>query len=405
VKRTFILILILYVAMPFMAQEDYTPITIERNNNYSLDLFKSVSNNKENTVISPFCISSCMAMAYIGSNGKTLENIQNKMNFITPIGVLSSYKNLIKKYEILNNEDVNILIGNALWIGHKKDVQKKYKNLLQMNFDTYVSQIDFNDSGENGIKQVNRWAKKSSNFNFLSLIDQEEIDETDELVFTNYMFFKGTWENPFNDQLTNKEDFFLNNGNKKKVDFMKQTVYLKYNENDIFQIIELPYSGKNLSLIVMLPKKENLIDSLESILNPSNYSFWTNELYTKLISLSLPKFRIETSHRISQYHNDLGLEAAFSENPDYQRISIQPIKLSKIIQKTIIQVDENNNSAFTEVIDKQNSENTEEDDSYITFNADHPFIFILKDNLNNNILLMGRINDPFFNDLSSEYHN
>jgi len=404
VRRTYILFLCLFSALTATTQENYVPITIERNNAFSLDLFNSVSNSKDNVAISPFCISSCMAMTYIGSTGKTLENIEQRMNFITPIGVLYSFKNLLKKYESLSSNENNLMIGNALWIGHNKEIQKKYKNLLKINFNAYINEIDFNDSGEDGIKQINRWAKKTSNFNFLALVDEHDIEENDELVFTNYMYFKGTWENPFNDQLTCKEDFFLNDSTRKKVDFMKETVYLKYNENNIFQIIELPYSGKNLSLIVILPKNNNTIENVEATLNAENYNFWTSELYTKLISLSLPKFRIESSYKIAQYHNDLGMELAFSEKPDFQRISNQPIRLSKIIQNTIIQVDENNNSAFTEVIDKSKSSDLL-DNTYITFDANHPFIFILKDNLNSNILMMGRINDPFFNDLSSEYHD
>jgi serpin B len=403
VKRIYTMVLILFVSLPILAQEDYLSATVTRNNTFSLNFFKNVTNNYDNIVISPYGISNCLAMAYIGSDGKTQENIANRVNFITPFGVLSSYKQLIKRYQVFKNNDINLIMGNALWIGNNKDIQKKYRNLLKVNFGAIVQSVDLKNEGEDDLKQINRWVKKSSNFNILSLIKQDDIDKSDELIFSNYLYFDGTWDNPFNDQLTSKDDFFLPDGSKKKLDFMNQTSYLKYNENDIFQIIELPYSGKNISMIIILPKATEFIDSLEKSLTPVNYEFWTSELYTKLVNLSLPKFRIEKSYVMARDNNDKGLELAFSDKAEYARISNNPIKLSKIIQKTIVQVIENKNSTFTEVLNSPNQTNRK-DNTYIRYIANRPFIFIIKDNLNSNILLMGKVNDPNFNNLSADYN-
>jgi len=404
VIRIFTIVLILSTSLYGWAQDDYLPTTITRNNAYSLDFFKKTTNNRENIAVSPFGISNCLAMLYIGSEGKTQENIATKMNFITPFGVLSSYKQLTKRYQIFKNNDINLLIGNALWIGNNKDIQKKYKNLLKVNFSATVNDIDFKDNSENGIKQINRWVKKASNFNLLTMVNQDEIDPKDELVYMNYVFFRGTWDNAFNEQLTSKEDFFLADSTKKKVDFMHQTAYLRYNENNIFQIIELPYTGKNISMIILLPKNENLLDSLEKSLNQVNYDFWTGELYTKLVNLALPKFRIEYPYSMAYLKNDNGIEIAFGEKPEFPRISNSPILLSKIFQKTVVQINENENNSFAEVFDYQNH-NNKKDNSFITMNANHPFIFIIRDNLNNNILMIGKVNDPNFNNLSIDYNN
>ncbi len=404
-KNFSILILLLSLSAYTGAQEDYLPSTISRNNAYSLEFFSAIKNNLENIAVSPFGVSNCMAMAYIGSEGKTQQAIANKMNFITPYGVLVSYKQLNKRYQIYKNNEINLLIGNALWIGGDKDIQKKYKNLLKVNFGAHVEEMDFTQNDADGFKEINRWVKKASNFNFLSLIKPDEIERTDELVYTNYLYFDGSWENPFNEQLTGKEDFFMADSTKKKVDFMNQTAYLKYNENEIFQIIELPYSGQTISMIVLLPKNTNYMDSLARSLNLINFDFWTSELYTKLVSLSLPKFKIEQSYIISPFNNDSGLVQAFSEEADFSRISKNPVRLSRIIQKTTIQVIENKNSNFTESIGGSNLANPIKDNTFVKFKADHPFIFIVKDNLNNSILLIGKVNSPNFNNISADYYN
>jgi serpin B len=404
VKKFLFIIFVLIGNLHLFAQEDYTQSTITRTNAYSLSFFSSLRENAD-IVVSPFGLSNCMAMVYIGSEGTTKETIANRMNFITPMGVLVSFKQLIKRYQVYKSNEINLLAGNALWIAQSKDVQKKYKNLLKVNFGAHVQEIEVQNDNENGLKSINRWIKKASNFNILNLLRNEDIDPSDELIYTNYIFFDGSWENPFNQQLTGKDDFRLTDGQKKKIDFMNQTSYLKYNENEVFQILELPYSGRNISMIVLLPKEGFSLDTIQKMLNPVNYDFWTSELYTKLVSLSFPKFRIENSYSISQFQNDKGLENMYSDQADFSRISKDPIKPSKIIQKSIIQVVENKNSNFTELVGNLDFSNRSKDKTFVRFKADHPFIFIIKDNLNNSILLIGQVLSPNFNNLSADYSN
>lgn len=382
------------------AQEEYVISTINRNNSYSINLFKSLVKN-ENIAVSPFGVSNLMAMVFIGSEGQTQQVISNQMNFITPFGILVSYKNLIKQLQIYKNNDINLLMGNALWNGSNKDIEKKYKNLLKVNFSAHVQDLNFNN--EENIKQINRWVKKSSNFNVLSLLKPEELSNLDELVYTNYLFLEGNLDNSFNEQLTSKDDFFLYDGSRKKVDFMNQTSYLRYNENEIFQILELPYAGKSLSMIVLLPKDPSLMDTLIASLNPVNFDFWTGELYTKLVNLSMPKFRIEQSYTISRFLNDGGMEFAFTDQADYSRISKEPVLVSKLIQKTIIQFAENKAGSYRETMVSPDQLRRAGDNTIIRFHAGRPFIFIIKDNRNNNIFMTGQVSNPSYNNITSDY--
>jgi serpin B len=399
-KLTYLFVFSLVFIHGIGAQEEYVSSAINRNNSYSITLFKSLAKN-ENMAISPFGISNLMAMVYIGSEGQTQQVITNKMNFITPFGVLVSYKNLIKQLQIYKNNDINLMMGNALWNGSKKDIEKKYKNLLKVNFSAHVQDLNF--SNEENVKQINRWVKKSSNFNVLSLLKPEELSNFDELVYTNYLFLEGNLENSFNEQLTSKDDFFLNDGSKKKVDFMNQTSYLRYNENEIFQILELPYAGKNLSMIVLLPKAQNLMDTLITSLNPINFDFWTSELYTKLVNLAMPKFRIEQTYTIARFLNDGGMEFAFTAQANYSRISKEPVLVSKLIQKTIIQFAENKAGNYRESMVSTDQLRRAGNNNIIRFHAGRPFIFIIKDNRNNNIFMTGHVSNPSFNNISSDY--
>ncbi|NJO92157.1 MAG: serpin family protein [Chloroflexia bacterium] len=191
-KFYFTTILSLLVGLISLGQDDYVKSTVSRNNAYSLNLYKSFNSNSENTVLSPFGISTCMAMAYIGSEGKTQESIAKEMNYITPFGVLFSFKQLIKRYQIYKSNDINLLIDNSLWANSNYDLQKKYKNMLKMNFAAHVQSISMSSNGDKNAKAINRWVKKSSNFNIRNIINAENISEFDNLIYTNYVYLMVT---------------------------------------------------------------------------------------------------------------------------------------------------------------------------------------------------------------------
>ncbi|MEN8122545.1 MAG: serpin family protein [Bacteroidota bacterium] len=385
------------------AQEGYVEATVERNNQFAVDCYKNFNVPGENIVLSPFGVSNCMAMAYIGSEGETQSQIAKQIHFITPFGVLHSFKQLIKKNRTYKSQEMNLLVGNALWANQEIQLEKKYKNLLKVNFLAHVQSLPFKNSDKKSIKQINRWAKKMSNYNIRNLVRPETINENSHLIYTNFVYLSGDWENPFNEEFTGKDDFFLPDSSVRKIDFMNQTAYLKYNENEVFQIVELPYSGRNISMIVVLPKTLEGIDSIENALNPINFDFWTAELYTKLVTLSLPKFKSEFRQDIVPVISEMGCDLPFNDEANFKIISENKTKISKIIQHTLIEVTENKNSNLTELfIDPNDPDKL--GSNFIRFNANHPFIYIVRDNLNKSILLMGKVISPNFNNLSAEYN-
>jgi serpin B len=132
-----------------------------------------------------------------------------------------------------------------------------------------------------------------------------------------------------------------------------------------------------------------------------NFDFWTSELYTKLVSVSLPKFRSEFSQDISYAISDMDCELAFTEEADFSRISSQKTHISGIIQHTVIEIEENKGNKLTELyINPKEQDNIGTE--FIRFNANRPFIYIVRDNVNKSILIMGKIVSPNFDMLSAQ---
>ena len=402
-KKGLYLILIIGFSINIYSQnKEYVNSTVLRNNKFTLDFYKDVKDiNSENIVLSPFGISNAMAMAYIGSNGKTQKQIAKKMFYITQFGVLYSFRQLIKRFIIYKSKNVNLQISNSLWYNKNHEIEKKYKNLLKVNFLAHVQGLSF-VSPKRANKQILRWVKKSSNYNIRGIVKEGAISDKDELIYINYVYMNGSWENPFDEKFTSKEDFYLADSSKIKADFMNQYSYLKYNENNLFKIIELPYSEKNISMIVILPKNTNSIDTIENSINIVNLDFWTSELYSKLVKVSLPKFKITNEQELSSLISENGCNLPFSDKANFSRISSEKLRISKLIQKTIIEVKENGNSNITQSVDESDW-SVNENKNLVIFNANHKFLFIVKDNINNSILLIGKLVSPNFNNLSIDY--
>lgn len=396
---------LLFFTTVLSQEDDYVNTTILGNNAFALDSYQTYKSDSENIAISTFGVSTCMAMAYVGSKGKTQDEIADNLNFISPFGVLFSFKQLVKRYQIYKSDNVNLSIGNSLWVNSQNDLQKRYKNMLKVNFDSHVQSLNLKPNNERNAKTINRWIKKSSNFNIRSIIEGAEISRSDQLIYANYLYLNGAWENPFNQEFTKKDDFFLVDSTRIETDFMTQTSYLKYNENEIFQILELPYAGRNISMLIILPKTFKDIDSLERSLTPVNFDFWNGELYTKLVEVSLPKFRIEFSKDMASILKDGGCKEAFTDGANFSFLSEDDVYISKVLQKTVIEVEENKNIDYTQLIMPSTRKPGEVDNTLIRFNANKPFIFIVKDNLNNSILLVGKLIYPNFDNLSTAYYN
>ena len=81
------------------------------------------------------------------------------------------------------------------------------------------------------------------------------IDASTKLVLTNAIYFKGDWNSPFKKDQTRDESFDDGSDAKRKVPMMHQTERFKYHDAGDVQVLEMPYAGKELSMVVLLPQE------------------------------------------------------------------------------------------------------------------------------------------------------
>jgi len=177
---------------------------------------------------------------------------------------------------------------------------------------------------------------------------------------------------------------------------MNQTKEFNYSENETAQILEMPYEGDNLSMVILLPKEKKGIRGLESLLNAENLKNWLSTLREREIILSLPKFKMTSEFLLNEALKSLGMADAFDTKlADFSGMAPDPIGLyiSKVIHKAFVDVNEEGTeaAAATAVVMALRSMMPEPKP---VFRADHPFVFIIRDKNVGSILFIGRVIDP-----------
>jgi serpin B len=167
-----------------------------------------------------------------------------------------------------------------------------------------------------------------------------------------------------------------------------------YAETPDLQMVELPYDGNDLSMIILLPRKLDGIGALESELTTAKLTQWTQSLNEHEIILSLPKFKLTWEIELKETLAAMGMSDAFSSgNADFSGMDgSRYLFISAVIHKAFVDVNEEGTeaAAATAVVVARSAAPA----PVPVFRADHPFVFLIRDKHNGSILFLGRVTDP-----------
>jgi serpin B len=360
-------------------------------NLFSIDFYQKISENKkDNIFFSPYSIFVALSMAYEGAYGNTAQQMYNILRFLQNDSATQGSFGRI--YNLLNQKQTGYKIStaNAFWIQQNYPFLSGYVNLLKNYYMAEANELDFSKNVEAaGI--INSWIENQTNGKIKDMIDSAALSEFTRLVLTNAIYFKGLWENPFDPKYTSQMDFKLNSNETAKVDIMSLTgCTFNYTETDELQILKLPYKESDLSMVIILPK-DNDISIADSALNALDLEDWRSSLQEIKINIDIPKFKFETEYNLNNILKNMGMIDAFSANDaDFSGMDgTKNLFISNVLHKAFVEVDEEGTeaAAATAVIVTTSMITT-------NFNADHPFVFLIQHEETGAILFMGKIMNP-----------
>ncbi|WP_048151753.1 serpin family protein [Methanolacinia paynteri] len=379
---------------------------IEANNMFAFDIYRQVAaehTEDENFFLSPFSISSVFAPVYEGARGETADEIGSVFHFPENTGTLREEYREIN--EEINTGDPNyeLSIANALWAENTYPFLESYINITKESYSANTSTLDFKNHPEESRLAINSWAMEKTKDRIQELVPAGMIDIYTRLVVTNAIFFKGIWAKKFDENNTIKANFTTASGEIVKVPMMQRTAAYGYAETDELQAVKLPYeneTGNKLSMIVILPK-ENDLHSVEDTLYFKKIREIEDSMGSETVRLSLPKFRFETDYMFSGTLKKMGIITAFSdEGADFSGMDgTGGLYIGEVVHKAFVEVNEEGTeaAAATAVVIQTIAPPPGYSSPVYTFNADHPFIFLIEDDETGNILFIGRVSNPLGN--------
>jgi len=374
---------------------DNVKVLADGNNLFAFDLYKVLARKEGNILVSPYSISSALAMTYAGARGNTKLEMKKVLHFNL------EDENLHKTFSEINNlfnapnKNYQLAIANSLWGQIDYPFKKDFVDLIKENYGAGFYEVDFinEENREKTRLRINKWVEDNTNNKIKDLILPDDLTYLTRLVLVNALYFKGNWEYKFDPKETNPMDFYLSKDKKLTVPMMHQKNKFNYTENDDIQVLELPYAGGDLSMLIILPKKEKSLEVAEKYLSLEEINKLISNLGENYLDVYIPRFKTEKRYLLNEPLKDLGMIDPFDRNlADFSGITgNKDLAISKVIHKTYIEVNEEGTeaSAATAVILELKAVYKP-----IVFKADRPFIFLIRDRRTGIILFIGRIVNP-----------
>jgi serpin B len=362
---------------------------VEANNRFAFEFYEQID-SEDNVFFSPYSISVAFAMLYEGANGQTAEEIKDVFQY--PEDDLTRRSSFASIYNEINKRDkeYKLSTANALWAQKDYQFLQSYLDTIKNRYGGNTTNLDFVRETEKSRQTINNWVEERTNDKIKDIIPPGVLNDMTRLVLTNAIYFKGDWVIKFDKKRTSKQDFKITEDNVVQVDMMAMTgekARFNYTETEDLQILELPYKGKEISMLVLLPK-ENL-DNVS--LDAEKLAEYRNNLQERDINVYLPKFTFETKTDLNKILIDMGMPTAFSLDADLSGMDgTQNLFVTKAIHQAFVEVNEEGTeaAAATAIVVGFKGIMTNE------FRADHPFMFIIQQRDTGNILFMGKVVDP-----------
>lgn len=367
------------------------------NNEFAFDLYKKLRGREGNLFLSPFSISTALAMTYAGARGGTEARMAKVLHLTLPGEELhSAFAELIRGLdEGKKGRGYELVVANALWGQKGYGFLKEYLDLTRSCYGAGLHEVDFEKAAEAARKTINAWVEEKTKDKIKDLIKPGVLDSLTRLVLTNAIYFKGQWASRFKEEETKDSPFTLSSGKKINVPMMNQTEEFGYIEDGNAKALELPYKGDRLSMVVLLPKKVNGLAGLEESLTAKKLSKWLSAVRKQEVVVSLPRFKFTSEFGLADVLKSMGMTDAFSLPPaDFSGMDgKKDLFISAVIHKAFVEVNEEGTeaAAATAVVMKLEAAMPE---PIPVFRADHPFLFIIRDTKTGSILFMGRVAKP-----------
>ena len=373
---------------------------VDGNNAFALDIYNSLRSENGNLILSPFSISLALAMTYAGARGETESQMAQVLHFLPQdqLHPLFNALDLALEKDPVNldkdQEPMRLNIANAVWSEQTYPFQQEFLDVIALNYGTGIHLADFIDQAEPARKEINNWVSDQTEDRINDLLPKNSVGPDTRMVLVNAVYFKADWLDQFEANSTGDAPFYLIDGSQVITKMMHQGMYsLPYMQGNGYQAVELAYAGETAAMDIIVPDAGNF-EVFESSFNKDSLDQILIQLQPTSVEIGLPKFEFTKDFGLSDVLTSLGMSDAFDGDlADFSGMTgKKDLFIGDVIHKAFVAVDEEGTeaAAATAVI----METTSAVMYDVSLQVDRPFLFIIRDTVNGQILFIGRVMNP-----------
>ena len=377
---------------------------VSGNSAFAFDLFRTLAAKDGNVFYSPYSISLAIAMTYAGARGETERQMADTLRILLPQDTLHSAFNALdlelasrgKSPRPGEGEAFRLNIANAVWGQEDHGFLEEFLNVLSESYGTGVRPVDFRGSPEESRVTINDWVAESTEGRITGLFPPEIINELTRMVLTNAIYFNARWQYVFEERRTRPDAFHLLDGSTIDVPMMNTTNAFGYAKGEGYQVVDLPYLGRELSMTLMLPDKGRFRE-FEERLDAALVRRIMEGIKERQVDLKMPRFEFESQFRLSETLKRMGMVNGFDpataefSGMDGRSCPGLCLFIRDIVHKAFVSVDEEGTEAAAAAgVAMQLLSGKPEP---IDVTVDMPFIFLIRDRGTDTILFVGRVQE------------
>ena len=373
--------------------------TATARSDFATRLYDKLAGNHagKNLFLSPFSIRVALAMCAVGARGETRRVLADLIGAPESVEEQNrQYARLLKSVHGDGDRPFQLVTANALWGQQGYHFKPDFKKAVADFYDGAFHEVNFRAQPDEAVKTINAWVSDKTREKIKELVKRDFINDDTRLILTNAIYFKGRWDKEFEEADTRDEDWHGPNRHREGADDAPEGRLL------VLRGRRLPgarsaLQGRQLSMLVVLPRKKDGLASLESQWAAGDaYRQVTDGLdHEEAVIVSLPRFKLETEFRLKPVLCGLYAELAFSDEADFGGIGEEPLKISEVVHKAFVEVnEEGTEAAAATAVGMVLCAGISPSPQPKVFKADHPFLFFIRDRKTNAVLFSGRVLDP-----------
>ena len=405
-------------AVSLRAAEDVSSVSTATNQ-VGVDLYRKLATGEENLCLSPYSIETALAMTFAGADGQTREEMARVLHFSTSDETLhGSFGTLQHELEEISARSVKhlteagraagpqqpiiITIANRLFAQKGYDFRAAFLALVKDRYGAPLEPVDFRKDANGATRRINSWVLEQTRDRIRDLIPAGALNATTRLALVNAIYLKAPWAKPFMTGATTPEQFHVRGGEGVKVPTMNGLSYCGYAKRDDFTAVGLPYSDRDLQLLLLVPNETKGLAALEKKITPTLLGQCT-KLEMQDVNLHLPKFKFEPpTLNLGATLQGLGMPTAFDQprgSANFDQLAPRKpddyLYISAVFHKTFIAVDEEGTeAAAATAVTMSVGSAAAPKPAPPELKIDRPFFYAIQHVPSGTCLFIGRVTDP-----------